>query len=203
MAPHIRVHPLAVAATGLSVLALAVAAGGCRKLLGGSERSSMSDIEANLEQLIPVAKTGLELQVSPRFLTFGPLPTANPWDSPVPGSRSFEAHGHHVTFKTGRDGMIRERYEARACPLREIWSCVELWATGRFGKDDQIACVGLRLEKGDAIDKRKLDMRQADNCPFMTTSPGPAQKVMRGVEKAYLDHAQQQQSERYLDPKGE
>ena len=201
MALHTRVTPLTVAL--LSVLTCAVAAGGCRKLLGGSETTSMSDIEANLDQLMPVSEEGLSLQVSPRFLTFGPLPSAKPWDSPVPGKRSFEAHGHHLTFKTGRDGMIRERYEARACPLREIWSCVELWATGRFGKDGRIACVGLRLEKGSTIEKRKLDMRQADNCPFMTTAPGPAQKAVRGIEKAYLDHAKQQQADRYLDPKGE
>lgn len=203
MALQTRVSPMTAAATGIAVLAIAVATGGCRKLLGGGERTSMDDIEANLEQLIPAAKAGLDLQVSPRFLTFGPLPNAAPWESPVPAGQSFEAHGQHLSFKAGRDGLIRERYEARACPLREIWSCVELWATGRFGKDDQIACVGLRLEKGAAIDKRKLDMRRADNCPFMTTSAGPAQQVVRGVEKAFLDHAQQQHQhqEKDLDPK--
>jgi hypothetical protein len=121
----------------------------------------------------------------------------------VPGAQTFEAQGQPVKLKTGRDGMIRERYEARACPLREIWSCVELWATGRFGKDNEVACLGLRLEKGATIERRALEMRRADNCPFMTTSPGPAQQAVRGVEKAYLDHAQQQQPEKYLDPKGE
>jgi hypothetical protein len=180
-----------------------VAGGGCRRWFGGSEQTSLGDIEANLDQLVGVAKTGLDLQVSPRFLTFGPLPSAAPWSSPVPGGQAFEAQGHRVTFKTGRDGMIRERYEARACPLREIWSCVELWATGRFGKNDQIACVGLRLEKGVTIEQRKLDMRQADNCPFLTTGAGPAQQAVRGVEKAYLDHARQQQPEKYLEPKAE
>jgi hypothetical protein len=187
----------------LAALAAAVSAVACRKLLGGSEQTSMGDIEANLEQLIGATRAGLDLQVSPRFLTFGPLPANTPWDNPVPSTRTFEAHGQRVTFKTGRDGLIRERYEARACPLREIWSCVELWATGRFGKDGQLACVGLRLEKGDAIEKRRLDVRAADNCPFMTTSPGPAQQVVRGLEKAQLEHDRQQQPDKYLDPKSE
>jgi hypothetical protein len=188
---------------GLACLALAASAGGCRKLLGGSDQTSMSDIEANLQQLVAPAQAGLDLQVSPRFYTFGPLPSAKPWDSPAPGSQTFMVHGRRLSFKTGRDGLIHERYEVRACPLREIWSCVELWATGRFGKDDQLACVGLRLEKGVTIEQRKLDMRIADNCPFMTTTPGPAQQVVRGLEKAQLEHTQQQESDRYLDPKGQ
>jgi hypothetical protein len=163
----------------------------------------VGDIEANLDQLINVTKTGLNLQVSPRFTTFGPLPSATPWDAPVPGARTFETQGQRVSFKTGSDGLIHERYEARACPLREIWSCVELWATGKFGKDGQLACVGLRLEKGDTIEKRKLDMRTADNCPFMTTTPGPAQQVVRGIEKAQLEHTQRQEVDKYLDPKAQ
>ena len=190
---------------GLTILCLSLLPVGCRKtlgkILGGGEKTSMAEIEANLDQLVAPAKAGLGLQVSPRFFTFGPLPNATPWDSPVPASTSFKAHGHRLTFKAGRDGLIHERYEARACPLREIWSCVELWATGRFGQDGQLACVGVRLEKGTTIEKRKLEMRRAENCPFRTTSPGPAQKAVRGVEKAYLDHAQQQQAEKYLDPK--
>jgi len=156
-----------------------------------------------LESLIPAAKTGLDLQVSPRFMTFGPLPGSSPWDSPVLGGRSFEAHGQRISFKTGRDGLIHERYEARACPLREIWSCVELWATGRFGRDGRLACIGLRLEKGGTIEKHRLDMRTADNCPFMTTDPGPAQQVVRGIEKAQLEHAHAQEPDRYLNPKAE
>jgi hypothetical protein len=163
----------------------------------------MGDIEANLEQLIDVAKRGLDLQVSPRFFTFGPLPSGSPWSNPVPGGETFTAHGQRITFKTGKDGLIHERYEARACPLREIWSCVELWATGRFDKDGQLACVGLRLEKGTTIEKRKLDLRRADNCPFMTTAAGPAQQVVRGLEKAQLEHTAQQQPDRYLNPKAE
>ena len=181
MPSRLRVNFVRLAPAGIAVLAVAVCSGGCRKLLGGSEQTSMGDIEANLEQLINVTKTGLGLQVSPRFATFGPLPNGTPWDAPVPGARTFETQGQRVSFKTGSDGLIRERYEARACPLREIWSCVELWATGKFGKNGQLACVGLRLEKGDTIEKRKLDMRVADNCPFMTTSPGPAQQVVRGI----------------------
>ncbi len=184
----------------LAVLSCCPVLGGCRRLLGGGERASMGDIEANLEQLIAPAKAGLDLQVSPRFLTFGPLPSGTPWNNPVSGSGPFEAHGHRVQLKTGRDGLVHERYEARACPLREIWSCVELWATGRFGKDDQLACVGLRLEKGDTIERRKLDMRAADNCPFMTTAPGPAQKVVRDLEKAQLQHTERQQVDKHLDP---
>lgn len=203
MSLPIRPIPLRSALVALAATACVLSSSGCRKLLGGSEQTSMGDIEANLEQLIGITQTGLDLQISPRFLTFGPLPSAAPWSSPVPGGQAFEAHGQRVTFKTGRDGMIHERYEARACPLREIWSCVELWATGRFGKDDQLACVGLRLEKGATIEQHKLDMRQADNCPFMTTESGPAQQAVRGVEKAFLDHAQQQRPERYLEPTAE
>lgn len=199
----LRVNFWRLASAGIAVLAVAVGSGGCRKLLGGSDQTSMGDIEANLEQLINPAKTGLNLQVSPRFVTFGPLPNATPWEAPVPGARTFEVQGQRIGFKTGGDGLIHERYEARACPLREIWSCVELWATGKFGKDGQLACIGLRLEKGDTIEKRKLDMRVADNCPFMTTTPGPAQQVVRGIEKAQLEHTQRQEADKYLDPKAQ
>jgi hypothetical protein len=197
-----RVISLPVAAAALGLAGLACWSG-CRKILGGGEHASMGDVEANLEQLIAPAQSGLNLQVSPRFVTFGPLPGGTPWDNPVPGSRTFEAAGQRLSFKTGGDGLIHERYEVRPCPLREIWSCVELWATGRFGKDGQVACVGLRLEKGDTIEKRKLDMRVADNCPFMTTSPGPAQRVVRGLEKAQLEHTDRQEPDKYLDPKAE
>jgi hypothetical protein len=203
MPSSLRVNFRRLAPAGVAILAVAVSTGGCRKLFGGGEYTSMGDIESNLEQLINVAKTGLNLQVSPRFMTFGPLPNGTPWDSPVPGAQTFEAHGQRLSFKTGGDGLIHERYEARACPLREIWSCVELWATGKFGKDGQLACVGLRLEKGLTIDKRKLDMRVADNCPFMTTTPGPAQQVVRGIEKAQLEHTQRQETDKYLDPKAQ
>jgi hypothetical protein len=203
MFPFLRVNFVHLSPAGVALLAVAVSAGGCRKLLGGGERTSMSDIESNLEQLINVTKPGLDLQVSPRFLTFDPLPNGTPWESPVPRTQTLEVHGKRVTLKTGSDGLVRERYEARACPLREIWSCVELWATGKFGKNGQLACVGLRLEKGDTIEKRKLDMRVADNCPFMTTSPGPAQQVVRGIEKAQLEHTQHQEPDRDLDPKAQ
>jgi hypothetical protein len=187
-----------------SACLLAVGSGtGCRKLLGGSQQTSLDDIEANLDALIPVTQTGLTLQVSPRFMTFGPLPSGTPWETPVSGGQTFEAQGQRIKFKTGRDGLIRERYEARACPLREIWSCVELWATGKIGKNNDLGCVGLRLEKGATIEKRKLDLRTADNCPFMTTSPGPAQQVVRGIEKAQLQHEQTQEPDRYLNPKAE
>ena len=203
MSPPLRVNLVRLARAGVALLAVAVSVGGCRKLFTGGEHTSMGDIESNLEQLINVTKIGLDLQVSPRFLTFGPLPNGTPWDAPVPSTRAFEAQGQRVSFKTGSDGLVRERYEARACPLREIWSCVELWATGKFGKDGQLACVGLRLEKGDTIEKRKLDMRVADNCPFMTTSPGPAQQVVRGIEKAQLEHTQRQEVDKYLDSKSQ
>ena len=203
MSLPLRVNFVRLAPAGVALLAVAASLGGCRKLFSGGEHTSMGDIESNLDQLINVSKIGLDLQVSPRFLTFGPLPNGAPWDSPVPGARTLEAQGQSVRLKTGSDGLVRERYEARACPLREIWSCVELWATGKFGKDGQLACVGLRLEKGDTIEKRKLDMRMADNCPFMTTSPGPAQQVVRGIEKAQLEHAQRQEADKYLDPKAQ
>jgi len=203
MPTSLRVNIRRLVSAGIATLAVAVCAGSCRKLLGSSEQTSMGDIEANLDQLINVTKTGLNLQVSPRFTTFGPLPSAAPWDAPVQGARIFETQGQRVSFKTGSDGLIHERYEARACPLREIWSCIELWATGKFGKDGQLACVGLRLEKGDTIEKQKLDMRVADNCPFMTTTPGPAQQVVRGIEKAQLEHTQRQEVDKYLDPKAQ
>ena len=203
MSPSLRVNFRRLAPAGIAILAVAVYAGSCRKLLGASEQTSMGDIEANLEQLIHATKTGLNFQVSPRFTTFGPLPNGTPWDAPVPGARTFEVQGQRVSFKTGSDGLIHERYEARACPLREIWSCVELWATGKFGKNGQLACIGLRLEKGDTIEKRKLDLRVADNCPFMTTTPGPAQQVVRGIEKAQLDHTQRQEGDKYLDPEAQ
>jgi len=198
-----RVLTLGLTSACVTVLVAVGATTGCRKLLGGGEQTSLDDVEANLDALIPATQTGLNLQVSPRFMTFGPLPSGTPWETPVPGSQTFEAQGQRIKLKTGRDGLIRERYEARACPLREIWSCVELWATGTFGRNGQLACVGLRLEKGATIEKRKLDMRTADNCPFMTTTPGPAQQVVRGIEKAQLEHTQAQESDRYLNPKAE
>ncbi len=203
MSLSLRVNLRRLALAGLAVWAIAACAGGCRWLFGSSEQTSMDDIEANLDRLIVVAKTGLNLQVSPRFTTFGPLPSAAPWDAPVPGTRTFEVQGQRVRFKTGNDGLIHERYEARACPLREIWSCVELWATGKLGENGQLACVGLRLEVGATIEKQKLDMRKADNCPLLTTDPGPAQQVVRGIEKAQLEHAQRQEVDKYLDPKAQ
>jgi hypothetical protein len=203
MPSRLRVKVIRLIPVSVAILFATVPFGGCRKILGGSEQTALGDVDTNLEQLISVTEAGLDLQISPRFLTFGPLPSAAPWDAPVPGTRTFEAQGHQVSFRTGRDGLIRERYEARACPLREIWSCVELWATGKFGRNDQLACVGLRLEKGGTIEKRKLDMRAADNCPFMSSSPGPAQQVVRGLEKAQLEHTQRQEADKYLDPKAQ
>jgi hypothetical protein len=196
---RLRVNSKSLVCVTLAVAAASTA--GCRKLLNGSEQTSMGDVEANLDQLINITKSGLNLQVSPRFLTFGPLPSKTPWETPVPTSRSIEVQGQRVAFKAGKDGLVRERYEARACPLREIWSCVELWATGRFGKDGALGCVGLRLENSDTIDKRKLDLRTADNCPFMMSAPGPAQQVIRGLEKAQLEHTQRQEADQFLDPK--
>jgi hypothetical protein len=199
MRPRLRVNRKILACVSLALAAASTP--GCRKILGGSEQTSMGDVEANLDQLINVTKSGLDLQVSPRFLTFGPVPGNAPWNAPVQAGQTIDVHGQRVAFKAGKDGLVRERYEARACPLREIWSCVELWATGRFGKNGELGCVGLRLEKGDTIEKRKLDLRTADNCPFMTSAPGPAQQVIRGLEKAQLDHTQRQEADRFLDPK--
>ncbi len=196
---RLRVNSKTLVCVSLAVAAACTVS--CRKILGSSEQTSMGDVEANLDQLINVTKSGLNLQVSPRFMTFGPLPSNAPWETPVPTSRTVEVQGQRITLKTGKDGLVRERYEARACPLREIWSCVELWATGRFGKDGDLGCVGLRLEKGDTIEKRKMDLRTADNCPFMTSAPGPAQQVIRGLEKAQLEHTQRQEADQFLDPK--
>ena len=158
----------------IALLPAMVYLGACSKILGNSERTSMGDVENNLEQLISISEKGLNLQVSPRFLTFGPLPSAAPWETPVPHTRSLVVQGQQVHFKTGSDGLVRERYEARACPLREIWGCVELWATGKFAKDGQLGCIGLRLEKSATVERRKIDLRNSANCPFMTAGPGPA-----------------------------
>ena len=203
LTPRSRVVTLGLTSAWLTILGAAGGSTGCRRLLGGSEQTSLGDVESNLDALIPITQTGLGLQVSPRFMTFGPLPDGTPWDAPVSGGQTFEAQGQRIRLKTGHDGLIRERYEARACPLREIWSCVELWATGRLGKNGALACVGLRLEKGATIERRRLDMRTSDNCPFMITAPGPAQRVIRGIEKAQLEHTQRQQPDKFLDPKAE
>lgn len=200
MRPSLRVNHATLACA--LVVAMAAGAPGCRKLWGSGDQTSMGDVEANLEQLINVTKAGLDLRVSPRFLTFGPLPSAAPWETPVPASDARQMQ-ERISLRTGRDGLVRERYEARACPLREIWSCVELWATGRFGKNGDLGCVGLRLEKGDTIEKRKMSLRAADNCPFMMSAPGPAQQILRGVEKAQLEHAGRQEADKFLDPKAQ
>jgi hypothetical protein len=173
MLPPLRVRtPQTVSPSlGIVLLLAMVYLGSCRKILGNSERTSMSDVDTNLEQLIGVSVKGLDLQVSPRFLTFGPLPSATPWETPVSSTQSFVVQGQRVRFKTGSDGLVRERYEVRACPLREIWGCVELWATGKFANDGEVRCIGLRLEKGATIERRKLGIRNAASCPFMTAGP--------------------------------
>jgi hypothetical protein len=179
-----------------------IGAGGCHRSQSGGG-ASPADIQANLEQLIPVTEHGLDLQPTPLFLTFAPLPSVDPWDHPAPGGSPFEVLGQTVTLRPGSDGRIHERYEARACPLREIWSCVELWATGRLGAHGDLACVGLQLHKEATVERRGLEMREADNCPFRVTEQGPAQRVVRGIEKAQIEHTQRQEADKYLDPKAE
>jgi hypothetical protein len=169
----------------------------CRKQLGDGI-TSQRDVDANLDGFIDAVKSGLGMSVNARFLTFGPVPGPQPWDNPV-AAASVSVHGRNIPLLPGRDGLIHERYEARPCPLKTIFECVEIMATGRFGKDGEIMCFGLQLQKHpDQVVRQDIAFRSADFCPFQM-SPGPAQQIIRGIEKAQMEHFQRQEPDKYLD----
>jgi len=172
----------------------------CRKQLGDGT-TSQRDVDANLDGFIDVVKSGLGLSVNARFLTFGPVPGPRPWDNPA-AATSVTVQGQNISLRPGRDGLVHERYEARPCPLKPIFECVEILATGRFGRDGEIMCFGLQLQKHpNEVVRQDIAFRSADYCPFQM-SPGPAQQIIRGIEKAQLEHFQRQETDKYLDPSG-
>ncbi len=74
-------------------------------------------------------------------------------------------------------------------------------ATGRFGKNGEIMCFGLQLQKHpNEVVRQDIAFRSADFCPFQM-SAGPAQQIIRGIEKAQMEHFQRQEPDKYLDPK--
>jgi hypothetical protein len=170
----------------------------CRKTLEGGS-TSQRDVSANLDDFIEAVKSGLSEPVNPRFLTFGPVPTQQPWINPV-AAGSVNVLGRSLHIRPGADGLIHERYEARPCPLKTIFECVEILATGRFGKENEIMCFGLQLQKHpNEVVRQDIAFRSADYCPHLAT-PGPAQQIIRGVEKAQLEHLQRQEADKFLDP---
>jgi hypothetical protein len=169
----------------------------CRKQLDDGT-TSQRDVDANLDGFIEVTESGLGLPVNPRFLTFGPVPGPRPWDNPV-AAASVSAQGRSIPLRPGRDGLVHERYEARPCPLKPIFECVEIMVTGRFGKDGEIMCFGLQLQKHpNEVVRKNIAFRSADYCPFQM-SAGPAQQIIRGIEKAQMEHFQRQEPDKYLD----
>jgi hypothetical protein len=168
----------------------------CRKQLGDGTTSER-DVDSNLDGFIEVAQSGLGFSVNPRFLTFGPVPGPRPWDNPV-AAASVSVQGRNIPLRPGRDGLVHERYEARPCPLKTIFECAEIMATGRFGKDGEIMCFGLQLQKHpDQVVRKDIAFRSAEFCPFQM-SAGPAQQIIRGLEKAQMEHFQRQESDKYL-----
>jgi hypothetical protein len=133
-----------------------------------------ADVLRNLESFIEPVEAGLSEATNPRFLTFGPVPTEQPWERPV-ATGSLTVMNRTTVLRTGRDGFINERYEARPCPSRPISECVELWATGRFGRQGEVMCFGLQLQKqGGQVARQEIPLRASDQCPYRTT-PGPTQ----------------------------
>ena len=170
----------------------------CRKT-PTSTAPAQPEVMKNLEAFIEPVKAGLAEAANPRFLTFGPVPTEQPWERPV-ATGSLTIMNRSMTLRTGHDGLIHERYEARPCPLRPIFQCVELWATGRFGKQGEVMCFGLQLHKqGAEVARQEIPLRASDQCPYQA-APGPAQHIIRGIEKAQLEHMQRQEPDRHLDP---
>jgi hypothetical protein len=170
----------------------------CHKQLGDGTTSER-DVDANLDGFIEVVKSGLALPVNARFLTFEPVPGPLPWDNPA-AATSVSVQGRNIPLRPGRDGLVHERYEARPCPLKTIFECVEIMATGRFGKDGEIMCFGLQLQKHpNQVVRQDIAFRSADFCPFQM-SAGPAQQIIRGLEKAQMEHFQRQEPDKYLDP---
>ena len=170
----------------------------CRRQMGDGI-TLQRDVDANLDGFIDVVKSGLGLSVNARFLTLGPVPGPQPWDNPV-AAAPVSVHGRNISLRPRRDGLVHERYEARPCPLKTIFECVEILATGRFGKDGEIMCFGLQLQKHPSeVVRQDIAFRAADFCPFRM-SAGPAQQIIRGIEKAQMEHFQRQETDRYLDP---
>ena len=170
----------------------------CRKNLGDGT-TSQKDVSANLDEFIEVVKAGLTEPVNPRFLTFGPVPTQRPWENPV-AAGSIPVLGKDFRIRPGRDGLIHERYEASPCPLKTIFECVEILATGRFGKEGELMCFGLQLQKHpNEVVIQPIPFRSVEYCPFRMT-PGPAQRIIRDVEKAQMEHFKRQEPDKFLDP---
>lgn len=170
----------------------------CRKSPADGN-TARPDVLKNLEGFIEPVKAGLSETVNPRFLTFGPVPTEQPWDRPV-AAGSLPVLNSTIKLRTGGDGLIHERYEARPCPLRPIFECVELLATGRFGGHGEVMCFGLQLQKDSGkVVRKEIPLRAGDLCPYQA-APGPAQQVIRGIEKAQMDHFKMQDPDRQLDP---
>jgi hypothetical protein len=172
----------------------------CRRQLGDGI-TSQRNVDANLDGFIDIVKSGLGLSVNARFLTFGPVPGPQPWDHPA-AVASVSVQGGNIPLRPGRDGLVHERYEARPCPLKTIFECVEILATGRFGDDGEIMCFGLQLQKHpNEVVRQEITFRSADFCPFQRTA-GPAQQIIRGIEKAQMEHFQRQETDKYLDQTG-
>jgi len=170
----------------------------CRKSPADGN-AARPDVLKNLEGFIEPVKAGLSEAVNPRFLTFGPVPTEQPWERPV-ATGSLMVMNRTTVLRTGSDGLVHERYEARPCPLRPIFECVELLATGRFGDHGEVMCFGLQLQKhGGEVVRQEIPLRAEELCPYRAT-PGPAQQVIRGIEKAQMEHFKMQEPDRHLDP---
>jgi hypothetical protein len=170
----------------------------CRKAPTSGD-TAQPDVLKNLEGFVEPVKAGLSEAVNPRFLTFGPVPTEQPWERPV-ATGALMVMNRTTSLRTGHDGLIHERYEARPCPLKPIFECVELLATGRFGGHGEVMCFGLQLQKqGDQVVRQEIPMRAGSLCPYQA-APGPAEQVIRGVEKAQMEHFKMQDPDRHLDP---
>jgi len=139
-----------------------------------SGNTAPPDVLKNIEGFIEPVKAGLADSANPRFLTFGPVPTQQPWERPV-ATGSIMVMDRTTVLRTGRDGLIHERYEARPCPSRPLSECVELLATGRFGGHGEIMCFGLQLgKKGDQVFREEIPLRAGELCPQQTPSAQPA-----------------------------
>ena len=172
----------------------------CRKQLGDGI-TLQRDVDVNLDGFIDVVKSGLDIPVNARFLTFGPVPGPQPWDNPA-AAASVRVQGRSIPLRPGRDGLVHERYEATPCPLKTVFECVEILATGRFGRDGEIMCFGLQLQKHpNQVVREDIAFRSAGFCPFQRTA-GAAQQIVRGIEKAQMEHFQRQETDKYLDPSG-
>jgi hypothetical protein len=144
----------------------------CRKSQEGAV-VAQPEVMKNLEAFIEPVKAGLVDASNPGFRLFGPVPTAQPWERPV-ATGSLMVMDRTLVLRTGRDGLLQERYEARPCADKPLTECVELLATGRFGGKGEIMCFGLQLQKqGDEVVRQALPLRASEQCPY-ATAPGPA-----------------------------